>query len=82
MRVCLILICVHELIIFVAHRILGSVQKHLLKKDTVHNSLGNISFQCTSVEEPKNLKELVDVMMKAKQEKQNVRAVGAFHAFS
>jgi hypothetical protein len=54
---------------------------HLLKQVTVHNDLGNISFQCT-VEEPKNLKELVDVMVKAKQEKQNVRAVGAFHAWS
>lgn len=51
------------------------------KKTTVHNVLGNIRFECT-VEKPKSLKELVDVIVKAKQEKQNVRAVGAFHAWS
>ena len=71
---------------FAAHHIHGSVHKvlqgmHLPKKVTVHNYLGNISFQCT-VKEPKNLEELVDVMVKAKQEKQNVRAVGAFHSWS
>ena len=54
---------------------------HLLKKATVHNDLGNISFQCT-VKTPKNLEELVGVIMKAKQEKQIVRAVGAFHSWS
>ena len=89
MRICFILDLVddpHDLS-FAAHHIHGSVHKvlqeiHLRKQVTVHNDLGNISFQCTGVEEPKNLKELVDVLVKAKQEKQNVRAVGAFHAWS
>ena len=54
---------------------------HLRKQVIVQNYLGNIAFQCT-VESPRNLKELVDVMVKAKQEKRNIRAVGAFHAWS
>jgi hypothetical protein len=87
-RICFVLDRVddpHDLS-FAAHHIHDSVHKvlheiHLSKQVTVHNDLGNISFQCT-VKEPKNLQELVDVMVKAKQEKQNVRAVGAFHAWS
>jgi hypothetical protein len=56
-------------------------EAHLRKQVTVQNFLGNIAFQCT-VESPSSLEALVHVMVKAKQEKQNVRAVGAFHSWS
>ena len=71
---------------FAALHIYSDIKKvlhevHLRKQVTAQNYLGNIAFQCT-IKSPRNLEELVDVMVKAKQEKQNVRAVGAFHAWS
>jgi hypothetical protein len=51
------------------------------RKQTVHNYLGNIKFRCTVVK-PSSLEELVEVIVRAKKEKQKVRAVGAFHAWS
>jgi hypothetical protein len=51
------------------------------KQVTVHNYLGNIHFDCTPTA-PKNLEELIDVMVTARREKKGVRAVGAFHAWS
>ena len=48
------------------HNVLHEMRLH--KQVTVHKDLENISFQCT-VEEPKNLKELVDVIVNFKQEK-------------
>jgi hypothetical protein len=47
----------------------------------VSNKLGNVSFQCIVVE-PQSLGELVQVVARANREKQNIKAVGGFYAFS
>lgn len=51
------------------------------KATTVHNYLGNISFQCY-VHTPTSLAELLATMAKAKKDNLKVKAVGAFHSWS
>ena len=50
-------------------------------KVTLKNHLGNVSFQCF-LETPKNLDQLMQVMVKAKQANLTVKAIGGFYAFS
>lgn len=45
------------------------------------NQLGNVSFKCDE-SIPKNLDDLVHAIVTAKREKQNIKAIGGFYAFS
>jgi hypothetical protein len=50
-------------------------------KVTLNNNLGNVSFKCFP-RTPNNLDDILKVMAQAKREKQNVKAIGGFYAFS
>jgi hypothetical protein len=50
-------------------------------KVTLHNQLGNVSFECFP-RTPNNLGDILEVMAQAKRENRNVKAIGGFYAFS